>query len=241
MNTFTGTGKLVRLILRRDRLLMPLWILFIGVVPISVASSFAALYPTAAAREQFAGISGPNATFVALYGRLYGSSLGDLVTWRCGFVPVVVGLISLLTVIRHTRVEEESGRRELIGSTVVGRNAGLAAALLATFGANLVLACLIALGLMGQHLPVAGSLALGLEFAAAGWAFAAIGGVAAQLTDGAGPARGIGISVLGAAYLLRVGGDLSGFSSGALRGASGQSGGAFSWLSWLSPIGWVQR
>src|SRR5207253_8319873 len=120
MNTFTGTGKLVRLILRRDRLLMPLWILFIGVVPISVASSFAALYPTAAAREQFAGISGPNATFVALYGRLYGSSLGGLVTWRCGFVPVVVGLISLLTVIRHTRAEEESGRRELIGSTVVG-------------------------------------------------------------------------------------------------------------------------
>jgi ABC-2 type transport system permease protein len=241
MTTLTGTGKLVRLILRRDRLLMPLWILFIGVVPISVASSFAALYPTAAARQQFAAISGPNATFVALYGRLLGSSLGELVTWRCGFVPIVVGLISLLTVIRHTRVEEESGRRELVGSTVVGRNAGLAAALLATFGANLVLACLIALGMMSQHLPAAGSLALGAEFAAAGWVFAAIGGVAAQLTDGAGGARGIGISVLGAAYLLRVGGDLSGFSPGALRGASGQSGGAFSWLSWLSPIGWVQR
>ncbi len=26
-----------------------------------------------------------------------------------------------------------------------------------------------------------------------------------------------------------------------MRGTSGQSGGAFSWLSWLSPIGWVQR
>jgi ABC-2 type transport system permease protein len=113
--------------------------------------------------------------------------------------------------------------------------------LLATFGANLVLACLIALAMMGQHLPAGGSLALGLEFAAAGWVFAAIGGVAAQLTEGAGGARGIGISVLGAAYLLRVGGDLSGFSPGALRGASGQSGGAVSWLSWLSPIGWVQR
>jgi ABC-2 type transport system permease protein len=85
-------------------------------------------------------------------------------------------------------------------------------------------------GLMSQHLPAVGSLAIGLEFAAAGWVFAAIGGVAAQLTEGAGAARGIGISVLGAAYLLRVGGDVS-----------AQSGGAFSWLSWLSPIGWVQR
>lgn len=230
MKTLTGTGKLVRLILRRDRLLMPLWILFIGVVPLSVASSFAALYPTAAARQQFAAVSGPNATFVALYGRLFGSSLGELVTWRCGFVPVIVGLISLLTIIRHTRVEEESGRRELVASTAVGRNAGLAAALLATFGADLVLGCLIALGLMSQHLPAVGSLALGLEFAAAGWAFAAIGGVAAQLTEGAGGARGIGISALGTAYLLRVGGDVS-----------AQSGGAFSWLSWLSPIGWIQR
>ncbi len=230
MSTLTGTGKLVRLILRRDRVLMPLWILFIGVVPISYASTFATLYPTAAARQQFASISAPNATFVALYGRLYGSSLGELVTWRAGFIPVIIGLISLLTVIRHTRVEEESGRRELIGSTVAGRNAGLAAALIATFGADLVLAALLALVMMGQHLPAAGSLSLGLEFAAAGWVFAAIGGVAAQLTDGAGGARGIGISVLGAAYLLRVGGDLS-----------AQSGGAFSWLSWLSPIGWVQR
>jgi ABC-2 type transport system permease protein len=208
------------------------------VVPLSVASSFAALYPTAAARQQFAAIGGSNATFVALYGRLYGSSLGELVAWRCGFVSVIVGLISLLTVIRHTRVEEESGRRELVASTSVGRNAGLAAALVATFGADLVLGCLIALGLMSQHLPAVGSLALGLEFAAAGWVFAAIGGVAAQLTEGAGGARGIGISVLGAAYLLRVGGDLSGLSSGASRG---QSGGAFSWLSWVSPIGWVQR
>ena len=56
MSTLTGTGKLVRLILRRDRVLMLLWIVFIGVVPISYASTFATLYPTAAARQPFAGI-----------------------------------------------------------------------------------------------------------------------------------------------------------------------------------------
>jgi ABC-2 type transport system permease protein len=230
MNTLTGTGKLVRLILRRDRVLTPLWILSVGVVPVSVASSFASLYPTAAARQQFANTSAGNATFVALYGRLLGSSLGQLVTWRCGFVPVIVGLISILTVIRHTRTEEESGRRDLIGATAVGRHAGLAAALIATFGANLVLAAVVALSMMGRHLPTAGSLALGAELAAAGWVFASVGGVAAQLTDGAGVARGIAISVLSAAYLLRVGGDLS-----------AQSNGAFFWLSWLSPIWWGQQ
>ncbi len=228
--TLTGTGKLVRLILRRDRFLLPLWILFVGVLPISYASSIADLYPTALGRQEFAATGGSNAGFVTLYGRLFGSSLGELVTWRAGFLPVIVGLISLLTVIRHTRTDEEAGRRELLGATVVGRHAGLAAALTATFGANLVLAMLLALSMMSQHLPATGSLAFGVEVAAAGWMFAAVGGVAAQLTDSAGGARGIAVSVLGAAYLLRIVGDLS-----------GEAGGGLSWLSWLSPIGWVQR
>jgi ABC-2 type transport system permease protein len=230
VSTLTGTGKLVRLILRRDRLLMPLWILFLGVIPAALSSSIAKAFPTAASLARYAELSRTNPAFTALYGRLYGSSLGEVTAWRTGFVPVMVGLLSLLTVIRHTRTEEEAGRRDLIGATVVGRHASLAAALIATFAANLVLAALVTLGLLGRHLPAAGSLAVGLEFAAAGWVFAAIGGVAAQLTDGAGGARGTAIGVLGAAYVLRVVGD-----------TSGESGGGLSWLSWLSPIGWAHR
>jgi ABC-2 type transport system permease protein len=222
MSTLAGTRKLVRLILRRDRLLMALWILVLCLIPISYVSPFADLYPTAAARLQYAD----NAGFITLYGRLSGTSLGEFIAWRLGFVPVMVGLISLLTVIRHTRVEEETGRRELLGATVVGRHAGLAAALVATLGANLVLAALLALGMPGQGLPASGSLALGLQFAAAGWMFAAVGAVAAQLTGIAGSARGIAVSVLGVAYLLR---------------AAGDTGGDLAWLSWVSPIGWVHR
>jgi ABC-2 type transport system permease protein len=230
VTALTGTGKLVRLILRRDRLIMPLWILGLCIAPVGLGSSINNLFPTAAGRQQYHDASVSNATFTALYGRLSGSSLGELVSWRSGFVPVMVGLVSLLTVIRHTRTEEEAGRRELVGSTVVGRHAGLAAALIATVGANLVLGALLALGVMGQHLPAGGSLMFGVEMVVAGTVFAAIGGVTAQLTDGAGAARGIGVTILGAAYLLRVVGDVS-----------AQSGGAFGWLSWLSPIGWAHR
>jgi ABC-2 type transport system permease protein len=226
MSTLTGTGRLVGLILRRDRLLLALWILSLPLILISFVASLGEVFPTAAARQQYAD----NAGFVALYGPLSGTSLGEFVAWRAGFIPVIVGLISLLTVIRHTRTEEETGRRELLGATVVGRHAGLAAALAATFGANLVLAALVALGMLSQDLPASGSLALGLELAAAGWIFAAVGAVAAQLTDSAAGARAIAISALGAAYLLRVVGDLS-----------GQAGGGLSWLSWLSPIGWAHR
>jgi ABC-2 type transport system permease protein len=204
MSTLVGTGKLLRLILRRDRLLLPLWIYGLCLVLLSFPSSLRAVFPTAAERLHYAD----NPGFVALYGRLSGPSLGELVAWRAGFVPVIVGLISVLVVIRHTRVEEETGRRELLGATVVGRHAGLAAALAATFGANLVLAALVAMSMISQHLPATGSLAFGVELAAAGLMFAAVGGVAAQLTESASGARGIATTVLGAAYLLRVVGGL---------------------------------
>src|SRR4030095_4676991 len=113
-----------------------------------------------------------------------------------------------------SRGGEESGRRELLGATVVGRHAALAAALAVTFGANLVLAALLTLGMPTQDPPVTGWLPLGLQFAAAGWVFAAVGAAAAQLTSSATGARGIATSVLGVAWLLRATGDTSGQAGG---------------------------
>jgi hypothetical protein len=205
-----GTWGLARLVLRRDRIVLPIWIVLLVGIPVSYVQSFNDLFPTAESRRQYAS----NAGFVTLYGELNGTSLGEFLTWRLGFVPVMVGLISLLTVIRHTRVEEETGRAELLGSSVVGRHAALAAALGITFLANLLLAVLLALGMNSQDLPLAGSVALGLEFACAGWLFGGVGAIAAQLTASASTARGIGLSVLGAAYVLRAAGDTSAHSDG---------------------------
>jgi ABC-2 type transport system permease protein len=225
----TGTWKLVRLVLRRDRVIMPLWVLFLGLIPISYIATINEVFPTAADKAGYAATSANNAGFVALYGQLFGSSLGELVTWRAGFLPVMVGLAAILTVIRHTRAEEEAGRRELIGATVVGRHAGLAAALLTTCVASLAMGLVLTAGMVGQGLPGAGSVAFGLQLAASGWVFAGIAAVAAQLTASAGAARGIAITALGATYVLRVVGDISGMTDGPLT-----------WLTGLSPIGWVQ-
>jgi ABC-2 type transport system permease protein len=224
VTALTGTGKLVRLILRRDRVLLPIWILTFTGLMATIVASFQGLFPTAAARQSYADASAADPGFTSLYGPLHGSSLGELSVWRAGFYPVLIALVALLTVIRHTRTEEESGRRELLGATVVGRHAALAAALVVTLAANLVLAALVAAAMAGQNLPVAGSVAAGLQLAAAGWAFAAV------LTSGAGGARGIAVGVLGGTWLLRVIGDVSGLS-----------GGGVSWLSWLSPIGWAHK
>jgi ABC-2 type transport system permease protein len=224
-----GTGTLAHLILRRDRALLPVWVLLLAVAPAAFAATFADLYPTAAERQAFAEMAGSNPGLLALFGPVFDSSVGGLTAWRVSILLTVVALISALTVVRHTRTEEEAGRRELVGSTVVGRHAPLAAALIVTVVANIALAALLALGLIVQDLPAGGAIAFGLAFATAGCVFAAVAAVAAQLVQGAGAARGLAIGALGLAFLLRVAGDVGGEE------------GEVSWLSWLSPIGWAMQ
>lgn len=225
MKVLAGTGALVRLILRRDRIILPIWVAVLALLPVAIANTLADLYPTVAERQSYLDIVTSNPALLALYGRAFGASLGALTAWRLGGTVLLVGLASLLTVVRHTRAEEEAGRRELVGATVVGRQAPLFAALVVAFGTDLALGALVAGGLVGYGLPVAGSVALGLAWAAFGWTFAAIAAVTAQVTEGARATRGIAIAVLGLCFLVRAAGE-----AGKIDG-----------LSWLSPIGWAQR
>ena len=66
---------------------------------------------------------------------------GGLTAWRAGLNGAfLIVPVSILFIIRHTRSEEEAGRRELLGGTVVGRLAPLTAALITVFGTNLLIA-----------------------------------------------------------------------------------------------------
>lgn len=220
----TGAGALLRLILRRDRMIIPLWVLLLGLMPAIQTSALGDLYSTDAELRAFAETMRGTPAFTALYGPLLDWRPAALGVWRAGFVPVIVALACLLTVIRHTRVEEESGRRELIGSTVVSRTAGLTAALLVVSAAAALTGLLVFATLAAAH-PVAGALAAGLDYALVGIVFATVAAVAAQLTESAGGARAIALSALGLTYLARVAGDTTGAG----------------WLSWLSPIAWGQK
>jgi len=227
----TGTFALARLILRRDRLPLALRVPAVPALAYAVVAGFQELLPTEAARLAYYQGTARSPAIVGVLGPVHGPGLGELVVQRVGFLFLVVPLISLLTVVRHTRAEEEAGRRELLGATALGRHAPLAAALLVAGAADLAAGALAALALLAGGLPAAGSVAFGLALAACGWVFAAAGGVAAQLTANAGSARGIGLGVLGVAYLLRLAGDTAGETTG----------GAAGWPSWLSPIGWAQH
>ncbi|WP_329128294.1 ABC transporter permease [Streptomyces caniferus] len=224
-----GTGALVRLALRRDRVMIPAWVLTLGLVVAAMGASFDAVYGTAAERARLAVSMNGNGSMRALYGPVLSDSLGGLVAWRmAGFGAVLAAVMSLLIVVRHTREEEETGRQELLSAAMVGRRAPLTAALLTALTANAALAALITGGLTASGLPGAGSLALGTAIGGTGLVFAGLAAVAAQLTESARLAKGLTGTVLGLAFALRAAGDA-------------QGPGATSPLTRVSPIGWAEN
>ncbi|MEV6416883.1 ABC transporter permease [Kribbella sp. NPDC051718] len=230
MNDFAGTSTLVRLALRRDRVLLPVWILVFVSMAAGSAKASIDLYPDVASRVSAANTSNSSPALVSLYGRIFDpSSLGELSLLKLtAFGALLVGLLGAMLVVRHTRAEEESGRLELLSAGVLGRYAALTSALIVSASTVIVLGLLTALSLIGTGLPAAGSFAFGLTWIVAGLAFAGVGALAAQLTEGARTANGITAVVLGVSYILRAAGDSA-------------SDGGTAWLSWLSPIGWAQQ
>jgi ABC-2 type transport system permease protein len=231
MSGFAGTGQLLRLALRRDRVVGTVWVLGLFLFALSQAASIISLYPTQADLDRLARTAtgiGANPAVVALQGPAYdASTYGGATAWQV-VTPwtFVIGLMSILLMTRHTRQEEETGRAELVSSAAVGRNAWLTSSLLYVLAANLVLAAITAGGFVAVGLPAAGSLTLAAGCALNGLVFAGVAAITVQLTEYARPANGIAFAVLGAAFLLRAIGDTST---------------ELSWLSWLSPIGWAER
>lgn len=230
MTSLRGTGALIRLALRRDRVMLPAWTAVFVVMAASSASATTGFYPTVADRVQAARSINGTPSLVALYGKIYDpTSLGEVSLIKLGgFGAAMVAILAIVLVVRHTRGEEEAGRLELVGSTVVGRRAGLAAALIVVTGATLLLGLLTAAGLSAAGLPTSGSVAFGLAWAASGMAFAGLAAVVAQLTSGARAAVGLSCTVLAGVYVLRAIGDTA------------EPGGP-TWASWASPIGWGQQ
>ncbi|MGW6518451.1 ABC transporter permease [Streptomyces sp. NPDC054962] len=227
MTTLAGTGPLLRFALRRDRVLIPVWVAVNSLMVLSMPNTLESLYGTPADRADLLRQLETNASLRALIGPVFDDSIGALTAWRVGvYAGALAAVTSLLIVVRHTRDEEESGRQELLASGMVGRRASLTAALLAAGVANAVLALLVTAGLAGQG--AAGAVAFGLGLAGVGMVFATAAAVLAQLTESARLARGLTAAALGAAFVLRAAGDSS-TDAGS------------STLTWLSPLGWLEN
>ena len=225
MNDLAGSGALCRLILRRDRVRLAIWITTIAGLVYAQAASIKGLYRDPAELAAAARLVEGNAAFIAMAGPpLALDTVGGRTTFEISaFAMVLAALMSLLLVTRNVRGDEEAGRVELLRSTVVGRHAPVTAALEVALAVNIVLGTLVALALLAAGLGAAGSAALGAGIAGVGLFFAGVAAVTSQVTVSARLASGLAGAALGGAFVVRAIGDVG---SGV--------------LSWLSPMGWGQ-
>ena len=228
--SLTATADLVRFALRRDRVKLPIWVGAIGLGMLYAVSVLPTVYKTPEERQVRARLmDSPSATMMS--GPGYGLdnyTLGamisnEMVLW----LAVPAAMMSIFLVVRHTRAEEETGRAELIRSAVVGRHAAPLAALIVALIANAGIAVLTTLAMVSGDLAVTDSVAVGIGIGLTGLVFAGVATVTAQLTEHARAASSMAMAVVGGAFLLRAIGDAA------------ELGGSF--LSWLSPLAWIQQ
>ena len=223
-----GSGLLAREIPRRERVLLTAWVLStIGIVLGGVAAA-GTTYPTAADRadrwEQLQQIP----MFVLFQGRAFADTAEALAAQQAFAVGTLCAALgAVLLVVRATRAEEASGRRELLGGLPLGRHADLAAALIVALGAGVVIAAAIAAGLMVTGAPATGSTAFALVIGSSVWVGASLAAVAVQVTTRTGAAFGL---AFGAFYALHL-----------LRGLGAMAGGEGLWTTWLVPNGWLEN
>lgn len=226
MSALRGTAPLVRLILRRDRVRLLAWVVGIIALVVATAASTKSLYPTQASLDAVATAAHDNPVALAFNGPDQAlDTMGGQVAFQVGaFGLLMVGLMSVLLLGRLTRAEEDSGRLELVRSMPVGRHAPLTAALVVVIGTNLVVGVAVAVSLLLEDLPTAGSVTFGASFAVFGLVFVGVTAASAQVSENPRVTTGAAGAVLGASFVLRAAGDMGDGT-----------------LSWLSPMGWAQR
>jgi len=226
MNDLTGTAALIRLILRRDRIRISIWVVSIALLVFLSAVGVKSLFPTQAAIDQAATATQYNAGAIAFNGPAQGlDTLGGQIAFQVGALGmVVVALMSVFMIGRLTRGDEESGRLELVRSLPVGVHAPTFAALIVVLAMSAAVGVLSSASLLAQGLPTAGSLVLGASFAAVGLFFTGVALVAAQITQNTRVVYGSSGALLGLAYMLRIVGDIGDGT-----------------VSWFSPIGLAQK
>lgn len=227
---WAGVGTLLRFAVRRDRLRLPTWIVGVAGTETLLAVSLVSLYPDEASRAGAALTLG-NAGSTAFIGPVYhahdyhwGIMIGHE---TLVLAAVAVALMSIFTVVRHTRAEEETGRAELVRAAQVGRHASLAAGVLMSVLSTLVLALVLAGTLIAMdkdQVDAQGAAVFVAAVATVGLVFTGVAAVAAQVASTARAASGMAALALAAGFLVRGAGDVAGNR-----------------LTWLSPLGWAQQ
>jgi ABC-2 type transport system permease protein len=224
-SALTGTGRLLRFALRRDRVQLPLWIVGLGGMIAASALTVPAVYDSADKVAGYAASVGASPVSYLMSGRQAAiDTIGGITANEISQVAQLgVCLMVMFQVVRHTRTEEETGRSELLRSTVLGRHAATLAALSYAVLAALLIGGITSAAMLAAGLDATGSVTYGAGLTLLGICYAGVALVAAQVSTSARGALGLAGAAIALGYLVR--------GLGAMRDNA---------LVWLSPFGWAQ-
>jgi ABC-2 type transport system permease protein len=223
---FTGTRHLVRLTLRRDRIRLPLWLVGLGGMIAVSALAVPPIYDTPEKVAGYARAVGTSPVSYLMSGRQAGiDTIGGIVANEISQVAQLgICLMVMFLVVRHTRAEEETGRAELLRSTVLGRHAATLAGVLYGVSAALLIGLVTTASMVAAGLDGLGSVTYGMGLTLLGLCYAAVSLVAVQVATSARGALGLAGAAIAIGYLVR--------GVGAMQDNA---------LVWASPFGWAQR
>ena len=226
MTAFTGTGAMIRLYVRQDRVRLPVWVtVLVWLMWMSVVA-VKHNYPTHEDLVTYQqALSSSTASIMMGGPPIALDTYGGICLYETNLVMVIgIGLMAVLLMTRHTRTDEEAGRTELLRAGALGRHAPTLAAVVVV-GTACVLAGLGSATSLYWIDSSRGDEAFlqGCVLVAVGLFFTAVAAVTAQLTPHARGASGYAVGLLIAAYVLRGIGDVGD-----------------TWITWSSPVGWAQ-
>ena len=198
-STLRGTGQLVRLDLRLDRIRIPVWTLAVAGLVLTSAASVINLYSTPEEIAAYVSLIDISPNMVAVNSAMNGPGFGFdrptigvvLVNETAVWGAIAFALMGIFSMSRHTRAEEEAERTEVLRSRMVGRHAILAAAAVTVAGMEVGVGLLTFVALLALGYAAVGSAALVLAFVVTGMLFADVATVVGQEAAG-GNDSGVG-------------------------------------------------
>jgi ABC-2 type transport system permease protein len=211
-----------------------LWGYVFGAFVASSAWSYTTVYTTQADRDQLARTFGANKASAALFGPAPDLQTVDgFIVLKVSMTLMIIGSIwGVMTSSRLLRGDEDAGRWDLLLAGQTTRRTATRQALGGFALASVVLWALTALitavvGLSAKvNVDPGQAMFLALALVSPAVMFLAVGALTSQLAPTRRAAAGYGAVVLGISYGLRMIGD---------------AGVRSHWLTWLSPLGWVEE
>ena len=224
MKPFGGLSQMLWLVARRERGWIGWTTITFAVMYLATATQMSTLAPSAADRFNLQKSLSLAPAMTMLLGRFgHPETVASTVAWRIGlFMAAALAVLAALTVVRHTRAEEDAGRLELLAAGRLGRGSNLAAAVLAALALVLVVSAASSAALVGRGASASQLAANFVALMLPALVAIAVAALAAQAVASARAAKAVAISIVLIAYALRGLSDVRGLET----------------LTQINPFGW---